>query len=156
MHGNASQVPERCATIRSAVSNGSKLLDGVDGRSVTARRYRDLVADLVQQHGGKQALSPPDLALIRHLATITLRQEQFQAAVVLGKIIDDDKLIRLGSEARRIRASLERRVRRQAPPDPLTITIAPPPQAAPRAEDRAYGPGKANVGPRSDEGGSPP
>ena len=37
---------------RSRVTNGSKMLPGVDGRSAAARRFRDLVGDFGRDLGG--------------------------------------------------------------------------------------------------------
>jgi hypothetical protein len=92
------------------VTNGSVLLEGIDGRSAKARRYRDLVGELVSEHGG--ALSTPERALIRQAAALMLRAEELQAAIVRGEPVDEDKLIRLSSEARRVLSRLKR------PPQP--------------------------------------
>lgn len=99
----------RPATVRSAVSNGTKVLAGVDGRSSTARRFRDLVADLAHDLGLSGPLSTAEQGLLRQAAALTLRAEQLQAAVVCGKPVDGDELIRLSGEARRIVASLRKR-----------------------------------------------
>ena len=42
---------------RSRVTNGSKLLPLADGRSVTARRFRDLYEDIAADLGGLDQLS---------------------------------------------------------------------------------------------------
>ena len=95
--------------VRSRVTNGSKLLTGIDGRSATARRFRDLIADYAREHGGNAALSTAELGMVRQAAAITLRAEQLQAAIVRGEPVLADELIRLSSEARRILSSLRRR-----------------------------------------------
>lgn len=60
---------------RSRVSNGKDLfLDGVDGRSVLARRYRDILAQLVSDVGGDPSEAQ---SLIVRRAT-TLAVELFQ------------------------------------------------------------------------------
>jgi hypothetical protein len=97
------------------VTNGSKLLTGIDGRSATARRFRDLIADYAREHGGNAALSTAELGMVRQAAAITLRAEQLQAAIVRGEPVLADELIRLSSEARRILSSLRRQHSRKTP-----------------------------------------
>lgn len=50
-------VASRSPTLRSRLSNGSKLLPMTDGRSATARRFKDLVEDIAADLGGKENLS---------------------------------------------------------------------------------------------------
>jgi hypothetical protein len=86
---------------RSAVTNGTKLLVGIDMRSPTARRYRDLVHAYKAEVGGGD-LSEPELAMVKTAASLSLSAELMQADVVNGKVVDADNLIRLSSEVRRI------------------------------------------------------
>lgn len=53
---------------RSRVSNGSELLAGIDARSSTFRRYRDLVYDLRQHLGGNPSVTQD--AILRRAATL--------------------------------------------------------------------------------------
>ena len=46
-------IARNSTTNRSAVTNGSKLLVGIDGRSPTARRFRDLVEAYSAEIGGE-------------------------------------------------------------------------------------------------------
>jgi hypothetical protein len=103
-------------TTRSKITNGSRLLYGIDGRSAAARRYRDLISDLIREHGGAKAMSTVDLGLIRQAAAITLQAELLQARIVRGEVVSADELIRLSSEARRILSSLRKRVPPVRPP----------------------------------------
>jgi hypothetical protein len=96
------------------VTNRTRLIAGVDGRSATARRFRDLIADCVRECGNV-ALSAAEMGLIRQAAAIMLRAEQLQAAVVLDQPVLTDELVRLSSEARRILSSLRRRHPQKAP-----------------------------------------
>jgi hypothetical protein len=50
-------VEARSSKLRSKLSNGSKLLPMTDGRSATARRFKDLVEDIAADLGGKDHLS---------------------------------------------------------------------------------------------------
>jgi hypothetical protein len=109
------------------VANRTRLIAGVDGRSATARRYRDLIreyTDFVREHGGGLDLSPAELGMIRQAAAITLRAEQLQASVVLDQPVLTDELVRLSSEARRILSSLRRRHPRKALPLSLREHLA--------------------------------
>src|ERR1700733_523688 len=87
-------------TNRSAVTNGSKLLVGIDGRSPTARRFRDLVQAYKAEIGGD--LSQTEMAMIKTAASLSLTAELMQADIVNGKPGNTDDLIRLSSEVRRI------------------------------------------------------
>ena len=87
-------------TNRSAVTNGSKLLAGIDMRSPTARRYRDLVQAFKAEIGVD--LSQTEMAMIKTAASLTLTAELTQARLVNGETVNADDLIRLSSEARRI------------------------------------------------------
>jgi hypothetical protein len=60
---------------RSAVSNGSSLLPEIDGRSVWARRLRDLVNDHVSDLGGADLVSTSEMNLVRRAAMLTLQLE---------------------------------------------------------------------------------
>jgi hypothetical protein len=101
----------RPLTVRSAVSNGTKMLKGVDARSATARRFRDLVDDFTRDLGGEDVLTVADRTLIRQAAAITLQVEQLQAAIIRGEPVDEDKLIRLSGTARRCLAGIRKRER---------------------------------------------
>jgi hypothetical protein len=92
------------ATSRAKVSNGTQLLAGVDGRSATFRRFRDLVDDLIAEQDRELSIS--EIGLIRSAAALLVRSEELQAAAVRCEEIDGDELIRLTSEARRLLSSL--------------------------------------------------
>jgi hypothetical protein len=103
---------KRSLTNRSRVTNGTRMLEGVDGRSPTARRYRDLVESFTHDLGGMAQLSEADRSLVRQAATLTVRSEQLQAAIVRGEPVDPDELIRLTNTTRRTLAG----IRRKEPP----------------------------------------
>jgi hypothetical protein len=103
-------------TNRSAVTNGSKLLVGIDGRSPTARRFRDLVQAFKAEVGG--GLSQAELAMIKTAASLALTSEMRQADLVNGKPVDLDDLIRLASEVRRILAEIAGKAGKRKPAGP--------------------------------------
>jgi hypothetical protein len=65
----SAELPSRT---RSAVTNHKDLLPGLDGRSATARRFRDLVNAFVADMGGLDRCSEIKLGLVRRLAATTL------------------------------------------------------------------------------------
>ena len=92
---------------RSKISNGTRLLANVDGRSAYARRFRDLVVAFEAEVGG--TLTELERGLVRQAAAVSLKAELMQEALVRGEPVDDDALIRLSGEARRILTSLTTR-----------------------------------------------
>jgi len=103
------RVVSRPSTTRSAISNGSRILEGVDGRSASARRFKDLVENFSRDLGGVDRLSEAEQSLIRQAASLTMRGEQLQAAIVRGEVVDPDELIRLSNTARRCLEGIQRR-----------------------------------------------
>jgi hypothetical protein len=65
--------------LRSSISNGSTTLSGVDHRSATMRRLKDLITDQVSDLGGADALSTAEVALVRRAAMLTLQTELMES-----------------------------------------------------------------------------
>lgn len=102
------------STNRSAVSNRSRILDGVDGRSAGARRFRDICRSYEEEAGG--VVSEVERDLIRQAAGLTLRAEQLQSAIVRGEAVNNDELIRLSSTSKRILEAIHAKAaKRKAP-----------------------------------------
>ena len=86
---------------RSAVTNHKDLLPGLDGRSASARRFRDLVNAFVADMGGLDCCSEIKLGLVRRLAATTVQAEMLEARMMNGEAIDIATLCTLASlEAR--------------------------------------------------------
>ena len=104
------ELPSRA---RSAVTNHKDLLPGLDGRSATARRFRDLVNAFVADMGGLDRCSEIRLGLVRRLAAATVQAELLEAEMVNGEQIDIGQLCTLASTTVRIasRVGLERRTK---------------------------------------------
>jgi len=73
------QIAAAKPTHRSAVTNGSELLPGIDGRSAWARRLRDVIANHVADLGGDQAISEAERSIVRRAATMTVELERLEA-----------------------------------------------------------------------------
>jgi hypothetical protein len=89
-------------TGRAAVSNGSRLLPGVDGRSASARRYRDLLKEFTAELGGEGIMTEPMRALVRQAAAVTVEAEKMQAAIVRGDAVDTEQLVRVTNTLARL------------------------------------------------------
>src|ERR1700694_4233123 len=77
---------------RSAVSNGTRLfcVDGLDGRSQTARRFRDLVEAIGNDLGGVDHLSEGQKQRIRRAATLSIMAEAMEADAVRNLAFDGE------------------------------------------------------------------
>ena len=109
------RVVSRPPTTRSAVSNGSRMLEGIDGRSTGARRFKDLIESFSRDLGGIDRLSEAEQTLVRQAASLTMRGEQLQAAIVRGEPVDPDELIRLSNTARRCLEAVKKREQPKSP-----------------------------------------
>ena len=91
---------------RSSITNGRRKhrRGTVDGRSHSARRWRDLFVGLVAELG-----HPPTVAedaLLRNAASLALASETLAAELAAGKRIDDGELNRLSFSLRRTLTAL--------------------------------------------------
>lgn len=72
-------VAKRAPTTRSKISNGTKLLVGTDGRSVWARRFRDLYAAFIADAGGDDAVSEAERVILRRAAVLATELERIES-----------------------------------------------------------------------------
>jgi hypothetical protein len=98
---------------KSRITNHQDLLPGLDGRSGTARRFRDLVSAYVADMGGLDQCSEIKIGLLRRLAATTVQAEMIEARMVNGEAVDVSTLCTLASTAMRLssRLGLERQAR---------------------------------------------
>jgi hypothetical protein len=73
---------------RSRLSNGRDVLPNVDGRSLVARRYRDILGAIASDQGGAEQLSEARLQLIRRFSAASVLAEQMEACVAQGAQIN--------------------------------------------------------------------
>jgi hypothetical protein len=104
---------------RSSVSNGSRLfaVAGLDGRTQTARRFRDLIESMTNDLGGADLLSEAQRQLIRRAATLAVMAEATEADVVRDMACDLNNYGMIADRLRRILETLgvERRARDVGP-----------------------------------------
>jgi hypothetical protein len=78
----------RKACARSRVSNGRDVLPDIDGRTVVARRYRDIAGAILIDQGGTDVCSESRKQLIRRFAAAAVLAEQLEAQLARGDAID--------------------------------------------------------------------
>src|SRR5258707_15804775 len=95
---------------RSKLSNGSAVLNA-DGRSATARRYRDVLAELISDLGGDP--SGAQTAIARRASALCVVCEQAEAEMVAGGVLDLSEFTTAANSLRRLLSDLglERRAK---------------------------------------------
>lgn len=96
---------------RSAVTNGARILVGVNGCTALARRYRDLVDCLTSEIG--EGATEIELLQARAAAGLQLHAEEMSARIIRGEPVNSEEVTRAGNAAIRAVAQLRRR-----PPKP--------------------------------------
>jgi len=99
---------------RAFLSNHHDLLPDVkDGRHAQARRFRDLVRQLVADAGGIENVSEVKIGLIRRLAAATVLSEEFESRAINGEAVSITEFCQLASTTVRLatRLGIERRMR---------------------------------------------
>jgi len=104
---------------RRYITPGIPMPREVDGRTLPARRFRELVKAYAAEIGGE--LSVVDRALVRTAAAIGVRSEVLQAKIIAGEAISGDEAIRLASESRRILESIRSRSPKNKPDAPTEL-----------------------------------
>jgi hypothetical protein len=99
------------------VSNGRDVLPNVDGRSLLARRYRDIASAILVDQGGADQCSESRQQLIRRFAACSVLAEGVEAALARGEQIDIAEHSTLCSTLTRLasRLGLERRAKNITP-----------------------------------------
>jgi hypothetical protein len=115
--GRRPPAARRSPALRSAVTNGTRVLLDGDGNSAWTRRYRDLVAGHVADLGGLDLLSEAQIALIRDAAAMEIALEAMRGRMSRGEETNLDLYGRIAGHRRRILETLgiERRARDVTP-----------------------------------------
>jgi hypothetical protein len=79
------QPARRKPEARSRVGNGKVFLPLTDGRSVTARRFRDIYEDVASDLGGLDQLSEGQKQIIRRAAMLSAESERQEALWANGQ-----------------------------------------------------------------------
>jgi hypothetical protein len=116
-------VPGRKVYGRSRISNGRDLLPDIDGRSIIARRYRDITSAIMVDQGGADQCSESRKQLIRRFAAAAVLAEQLESRLVSGETIDITEHATLSSTLVRLAQRIGiNRMPHDITPDPLTYS----------------------------------
>jgi hypothetical protein len=109
---------------KSAVTNGTVLFDGTDGRSKQARRLRDLILAFTAELGGAD-LSPTEEMVIGNAALAKMKTEELSAKMAAGEDVSDEDCVRIGNLSSRATRDLHAAKAKRRPDAGQTIdTIA--------------------------------
>lgn len=105
---------------RSRITNGRVLLPSVDGRSLWARRLRDLINLHQSDLGGAGSVSTAEQSIIRRAACLTVELELMEVKFASNGGADNDGLHAYGQTANTLRRllqaiGLERRAKNVTP-----------------------------------------
>ncbi len=115
----------RKPTARSRVTNGVDVLPDIDGRSVIARRYRDISSALASDHPDHSEVMGQ---LIRRFAAAAVLAEQLEARLARGEKINVTEHALLCSTLTRLASRIGiDRVARDVSPTLSDILRGPPP-----------------------------
>ena len=99
----------RSRSHRSAISNGTRLfaLSGeIDGRTSTARRFRDIIETVTSDLGGKDRLSEAQKQLIRRASALSIMCEGVEADLVRDMPFDVANYLTATNSLRRVLETL--------------------------------------------------
>jgi hypothetical protein len=113
----AGRPPIQDRRAKSRVSNGTQVLPGVDGRSLVARRYRDITSAVIADQGGLARMSEARQQLIRRFAAAAVIAEQIEAKLANGEAVNIQEHALLSSTLTRLasRIGIDRRMRTITP-----------------------------------------
>jgi hypothetical protein len=108
---------EKHMTIAAEVKNrGGRPVGAFGVRRRRHQRFEQLVAAYSAELGG--SLTETDKALVAQAASIAVHIEKQQADILQGRDVDEDMIVRLSSEHRRLLTSLQRKAEQHKPPAP--------------------------------------
>jgi hypothetical protein len=126
----ASVAAAQAAPIKSRVTNGTRLFLDSEVRSVSSRRFRDLLVGIISDLGGQDAISTGQMQLARRCALISVQCEVMEQAAVAGQPFDvniyGELTDRLGRALQRL--GLKRRPRDVTPTSQDYLAAMRPPQ----------------------------
>jgi hypothetical protein len=88
MTGNSTAVHDPKTKGRSRVTNHQDLLPNTDGRSLVARRFRDIVSQIIIDQGGLDRMAEARLQLIRRFAACAVLCEAQESRMAKGEDLD--------------------------------------------------------------------
>jgi hypothetical protein len=92
---------------KSRVANGSALLPGLDGRSLWARRAKEVLAAHISDLGGASNVSETEHALLRRAVTLIVELERREVGFAQAGAVDDEALAIYQTTVNTLRRTLE-------------------------------------------------
>ena len=89
-------------TARSRVTNHRDLLPNIDGRSLMARRYRDIIGAVITDQGGLDRMAEARLQLCRRFAACSVLAEAMETRLVNGEAFNIGEYAQLTSTMVRV------------------------------------------------------
>ena len=77
---------------RSAITNGSTILPGIDGRSAPARRVRDVQNAILADLGGSERVTEAERLIVRRASFLELKLERIEREFLLNEEINIELL----------------------------------------------------------------
>jgi hypothetical protein len=97
-------IPNR--TFRTSIANGSRVLEGIDGRTHVARRYGEVAGAIAVDLGGEDHLTELQKHLVRSVAGMVVLREDLDAKAINGEHVNTAVYCRLANSTRRVAATL--------------------------------------------------
>jgi hypothetical protein len=126
MSTDSAETVDQKAKARSRIANGSSLYLGtaagepVDGRTVQARVFRDTLAEIVADMGGRDMISEGEFQLARRAAALSVECLISESHQATGKRLDLETFIPAVNALNRTLGNLGlKRRQRDVTPDPL-------------------------------------
>ena len=95
------------STNKSAISNGTRLLPGIDNRSVWVRRCKDIMAQLTSDRGGASECTAAEASVIRRAAVLSVELESLEVKFAKAGQASAPQLDLYGRTAGNLRRLLE-------------------------------------------------
>ena len=116
-------ISEQKRSGRSRITNGSKLLPGVDGRSPWVRRAKDIISAHLSDLGGAHNTSAAERSIVRRAAVLTVELERLEATFAVAGQASPEALDTYARVAANLRRLLEAVGLKRRPRD-VTPTLA--------------------------------
>ena len=91
---------------RTALGNGSRVIEGVDGRTLIARRYAEIAGAIADDLGGEEQLTELEKHLVRSVSGMVVLRERLDAEAINGEPVSSSQYCRIANATRRVAATL--------------------------------------------------
>jgi hypothetical protein len=114
----------RSPTHRSRLTNGKDLLPDLDGRSAMARRFKDIIGQIITDQGGLGRCSESRLQLVRRFSAACVLAERLESRIANGQDVNISEHALLCSTLHRLAGRIGINRRPKPIPSPLDYARA--------------------------------